>query len=322
MAIKEITEAINKYDDFVITSHVNAEGDAIGSELAILYLIKQLGKDAIIVHGDEVPQRYLFLPGADKIIVVGGEGMRDYDQTIIVDCPTIERCGKLESFVRGAKIKINIDHHVSNENFGDYNWVNPHASSCGEMVFQLFKEMNLNINEDIATMLYVAILTDTGSFRYDSTTAETHCIAGELIKIGVHPAKIAQRVYETKTLGDISLLSKALSTLTVTANGKISYMYVTKDMMEQTRTKPDRTDGFINFARAIEGSEISIFFREDTEQPNRVHVSFRSRGMVNVNVLASKFGGGGHPKASGCFAKGDLRSTMKKVIRTAEEFLL
>ena len=322
MTIRKIAGAIRKYDDYIITSHVEPEGDAIGSELALFYLVKQLGKNAVIVNEDSAPERYKFLPGWKKIIAGDSGKLKGYNNVIITDCPTIERSGKMTQLVSNAKIKINIDHHISNENFADYNWVNPDASSCGEMIFNLYKEMELNINEEIATLLYVAILTDTGSFQYDSTTYGTHHIAGELIKLGVHSAKIAQKIYETKTIGDIELLSKALSTIAVTNDGKIAYLNVTKKMLEETNTAPDRTDGFINYARAIEGSEISILFREDLKDPKSIHVGFRSKGRANVNVLASKFGGGGHPKASGCLLEGDLENVAKKVLKTAEEFLL
>ncbi len=322
MAIKEVAEAIKKYDNYIITTHINVEGDAIGSELAIFYLVKQLGKNAVIINSDPVPDRYRFVPGWNKIAVADDGRPEGYGNIIIVDCPTIERSGKIAQFISKSKIKINIDHHVSNENFADFNWVEPDASSCGEMIFNLYKRMSLNINEEIAAMLYIAILTDTGSFRYDSTTSDTHRIAGELIKLGVHPPKMAEKVYETKTLGDIELLSKALSTITMTRNGRIVYLCVTKKMLDDTNTVPDRTDGFVNFARSIDGCEISIFFREDTEVAQRVHVGFRSKGRVNVNVLAGKFGGGGHPKASGCTVEGDLHEAIKKVLEVAEEFLL
>ena len=322
MSMKKIVEAVKKYDNYLIMSHINAEGDAIGAELAVFFLVKQLGKNAIIINNEPIPDRYKFVPGRDKVIINTRDVPEDYENVIIVDCPTIERAGRLSQLISESKIKINIDHHISNENFGDFNWVDPDASSCGEMVFKLYKEMELNISEEIATLLYVAILTDTGSFRYNCTTSETHRVAGELIKLGVHPSRIAEKVYETKNLGDIELLSKALSTLTVVRSGRISYLYVTKKMLDETNSTPDRTDGFVNFARSIEGSEISIFFREDIEVPQRVHVGFRSKGRANVNVLASKFGGGGHPKASGCLMIGDLEAVIKKVLRVAEEFLL
>lgn len=322
MGIREVAEAIKKYDHYIVTSHVDTEGDAIGSELGLYYLTKQLGKNVVIANNDPAPESYRFLPGWDKVLLADDKGLKNYQNIIVVDCPTIERSGRLGPLIQHSKVKINIDHHVSNENFGDFNWIDPDASSCGEMLFKLYKEMGLNINEEIAIMLYVAILTDTGSFRYECTSPETHRIAGELIKLGVHPPKVAERIYETKKMGDIELLSKALATIQVTENGKIAYIYVTKKMLDETKTVPERTDGFINYARSIGGSEISIFFREDIDDPQRVHVGFRSKGMANVNVLAGKFGGGGHPKASGCLLKGNLQDVIKKVLKTAEEFLL
>ena len=325
MGIREVTEAIRKYDNYLITSHINVEGDAIGSEIALFYMAKQLGKNAIMVNNDPVPDRYKFMPSWDKIIVGTNIGARKYSNVIITDCPTIERCGKIASLLRVPKVKINVinvDHHVSNENFGDFNWVDPDASSAGEMVYKLYKEMGLSITEDVATALYVAILTDTGSFRYDSTTSETHKICGDLLKMGIRPAKIAEKIYETKEIGDMELLAKALLTTKVTKNGKIAYLYVTKKMMDETKATPDRTDGFINFARSIDGTDISIFFREDLEDTQKIHVGFRSKGSANVNVLASKFGGGGHPKASGCVLTGPMDKVVTKVLKTAEEFLL
>jgi phosphoesterase RecJ-like protein len=321
MGLKEIADAIKKYDDYIVTTHINTEGDAIGSELALFYLVKQLGKRAIIANNDLVPERYRFFPAWDKIVIGDDKVTKGYENIIVVDCPTPKRSGKMAKFIGKSKIKINIDHHISNENFGDFNWVDPDASSCGEMVFKLYQEMSLNINEEIATALYVAILTDTGSFRYDATTYETHRIASELLKTGVKPDKIANKVYETKKLGDLELLARALSTIKVTEDGKISYLYVTRKMLDETNTDTDRTDGFVNFARAIEGSEISIFFREGVKDPHEIHVSFRSKGRANVNVLAGKFGGGGHPKASGCLLTGTLDEMIAKVLETAEEFL-
>jgi len=325
MSIREVADAIKKYDNYLITSHVNVEGDAIGSEIGIYYMAKQLGKNAIMVNSDPVPERYRFLPSWDKIIIGNNIGVKKYSNVIIVDCPTAERSGKIAALLKSPEVKINIiniDHHVSNENFGNFNWVNPDASSCGEMVYKLYKEMGLNITDDIATVLYVAILTDTGSFRYDSTTSETHQICGDLLKLGIKPAKIAEKVYETKNTGDMALLARALLTIKVTKNGKIAYIYATKKMMEETNTTPDQTDGFINFARSLKGTEISVFFREDLEDPEKIHVGFRSKGSANVNILATKFGGGGHPKASGCLLKGPLDKVVAKVLKTAEEFLL
>lgn len=325
MSIRDVADAIKKYDNYLITSHINVEGDAIGSEIGIYYMAKQLGKNAIMVNSDPVPDRYKFLPSWNKIVAGDNITAKDYSNVIIVDCPTMERSGRIAGLLNapGEKINIiNIDHHVSNGNFGDFNWVEPEASSCGEMIYKLYKEMGLNVTDDIAAALYVAILTDTGSFRYDSTTNETHRICGDLIKLGIKPAKVAEKIYETKDIGDMELLAKALVTIKVTKNGKIAYMYVTKKMMEETHTTPDRTDGFINFARSIEGTEISIFFREDTEDTQRIHVGFRSKGGANVNVLATKFGGGGHPKASGCVLNGPLDKAIAKVLETAEEFLL
>ncbi len=322
MGLREVSDAIRKFDNYLIASHINIEGDAIGSQLALYFLVKQLGKNALLINQDVIPERYRFLPGCDKIQTESEKIKGRYDNAIIADCPTAQRTGRVVRLLHKAKVRINIDHHISNESFGEFNWVDPDASSCGEMVFRLYRHMGLSINEDIATLLYVALLTDTGSFQYDSTTPTTHSIAAELIKLGVHPTKVASAIYETKSLGDITLLSKALSTLSSHHNGKIALLYVTADMLHDTHTTPDRTDGFVNFARSLKDAEVALFFREDYERTGHIHVSLRSKGRVNVNVLANTFGGGGHPKASGCLIEGELAQVIERVVRKAREFLV
>jgi len=219
-----------------------------------------------------------------------------------------------------GKTVINIDHHVSNENFGRYNWVDTGRSSVGEMVFELFKAFKLKVDYDDAVAMYVAIMTDTGSFKYTNTTARTHRVTAELIEAGVRPYDIYGRIYETSSLQDTSLLGEALQTLKVSDDGKIAWLWVTKEMLKKTKASLEGTEGIINFARSIEGSEIAILFRE-TGTENRIKVSFRSKGNVDVNKLAGSFGGGGHATASGCTVFGKIEEVEKKVLDKAQEIL-
>jgi phosphoesterase RecJ-like protein len=215
---------------------------------------------------------------------------------------------------------INIDHHISNINFGKFNWVEPDISSAGEMVYDLFRAFKLKIDMEEAVSLYTAIMTDTGSFRYSNTSSKTHRIIAELIDIGIKPYEMHTKIYETSSIQDTNLLGEALQTMKLTEDGKVAWLWVTKDMLKKTKASLEGTEGIINFARSIGGVEIAILFRE-TGTDERVKVSFRSKGKVDVNKLAGVFNGGGHPTASGCSVFGKFEDVEKKVLDTAKEMV-
>ncbi|NQV04002.1 MAG: bifunctional oligoribonuclease/PAP phosphatase NrnA [Candidatus Omnitrophica bacterium] len=319
MSVKSISKAIKRFDRFLISAHINPEGDAIGSELAVASLLKRLGKKVIILNENPVPYILRFMKGADDILKDPPRNL-DFQAAIILDCPSMSRLGNVLPHVSKDKIVFNIDHHVSNEDFGKYNWVDADTSSTGEMIFELFKALKLKIMYDEAVAMYVAIMTDTGSFRYTNTSSRTHVIASELIEIGVRPYEIYSRIYETTTIQDTNLLAEALQTLKVTDDGKVSWLWVTKEMLKKTKASLEGTENVVNFARAIEGAEIAVLFRE-TGTENRIKVSFRSKGKVDVNKLAAFFDGGGHATASGCTVFGKMEDVEKKVIAKAQEIL-
>ena len=194
----------------------------------------------------------------------------------------------------------------------------PEFSSAGEMVYDLFKAFKVKIDMDDAIALYAAIMTDTGSFRYSNTSSKTHRIAAELIDIGVKPYEMHTKIYETSSVQDTNLLGESLQTMKLTEDGKIAWLWVTKEMLKKTKASLEGTEGIINFARSIDGVEIAILFRE-TGTEDRVKVSFRSKGKVDVNKLAGLFGGGGHPTASGCTVFGKIEDVEKKVLEKAKE---
>lgn len=314
-----IKKAIQKFNRFLISSHINPEGDSIGSQIALALLLKRLGKSVVIVNESPVPQILRFINGTENVLK---EMPRDFDfqAAIILDCPDMSRLGKVSKCVREDHVIFNIDHHVSNENFGKYNWVDTDVSSAGEMIFELFKTFKMKIGYDEAVCIYVAIMTDTGSFRYKNTFARTHAITAELLDKGVEPYDIYGRIYETTTLEDTHLLAEALQTLKKTDDGKIAWLWITKDMLKKTKASLEGTEGIINFARSIEGVEIAILFRE-TGTKDRIKVSFRSKGKVDVNKLASFFKGGGHVTASGCTVFGKMDEAEKKVLDKARGML-
>ena len=318
--MKEVIEAIKNHKRFLITAHVNLEGDSIGSQLAMSQLLKKLGKEGVIVDSDEIPEHYKFLPHAGEVSNKIDKTLA-FDAGIVLDCPTLKRTGKVRDLISKDTLVINIDHHISNEKFGKINWVDPNASSAGEMVYKLFKEMGVALNKETALCIYIAILTDTGSFNYDNTSSITHEIASELLGYGLDPAAVSEDVYERRSVADIKFLGLVLSTLKLTSSGEIAYLEITRKMMRDLKIEASKSEGFINYARSIDGVKIAVMFREDPKDSGKVNVSFRAKGDVDVNGIAAHFGGGGHMKAAGCLIEGTLAEAERKVLAKAQEVL-
>lgn len=317
--IEKTIQAIKKFDKFLITSHMNLEGDSLGSQLAMANLLSCLGKDFIIFDNDRPPSHFRFLPQVDLVQHKIDIDKETFDAAIVLDCPNLRRTGKVRNTVKEAKYIINIDHHVSNEKFGDINWVEKDTSSTGEMIYKLCKRLDCKITKETALYLYIAILTDTGSFNYSNTSSATHEIVSELLGYGIEPYSVSRSIYGNKTPGDLKLLGRALSDLKLIRDGKIAYMTVRKNLFSQTKTKPQSCENFVNFARSIQGVEVAIFFREDIEKKNVSHVSFRSTGNADVNKLAAAFGGGGHKKAAGCTVRSSFEEVKRKVLKRARD---
>lgn len=318
--MKEIPAAIQKNKRFLITAHVNPEGDSLCSQLAMKELLESLGKTAVIVNHDEVPGHYRFLPKVESILTKADPAL-SFDAVVVLDCPTMKRVGRVAQLFPPGTPVINIDHHISNENFGTYNWVDANASSAGEMVYRLFKEMNIPINKEAALFLYIAILTDTGSFNYDNTSSVTHEIAGELLGYGLDPSAVSENVFERRSVEDIRFLGMVLATLTVNKAGDVAYLEITRKMLEETGADMAKVEGVVNYARSIHSVKIAILFKEDLHDDDRINVSFRSKAGTDVNKLAAHFGGGGHTKAAGCNLPGPLADVEKKVVEKAEALL-
>ena len=318
--MEKVVKAIKKHKKFLITAHINPEGDSIGSQLAMKELLEKLGKTAVIVDNDPVPSHYRFLSGT-KGISNRLDRVSDFDAAVVLDCPTLNRIGRVNELLTDDKTVINIDHHISNEKFGDVRWVNPEASSAGEMVYILFKKFSIELSRDAALAIYIAILTDTGSFNYDNTTSDTHRIVGELLKHGLKPADVSEDVYERRSAMDISFLGLVLSTIKINKTGEVAYLEITKKMLKATGADAAKAEGFVNYARSIEGIKVAVIFKEDPKKPGIISVSFRSKGNADVNKIASAFGGGGHVKASGCVVAGSLSEVKGKVLLKIEENL-
>lgn len=318
--MQKVIEAIRKHSRFLVSAHVNPEGDSLCSQLAMKQLLSTMGKTAYIVNNDPVPEHYKFLPKVDEISTDLNK-TRSFDAAVVLDCPNLKRIGNVAGILSKHVEIINIDHHISNENFGNVNWIDSSASSAGEMVYRLYKEMDVPLTREIALCLYIAILTDTGNFNYDNTSRLTHEIAGELLGYGLDPATVSESVYERRSLQDIRFLGMVLSTLKVNRAGDVAYLEMTRKMIDQTGADVFKSEGFINYARSIDGVKIAILFKEDPKEDNKINISFRSKGEVDVNGIASFFGGGGHMKASGCMIDGTLADVEARVLDKVEETL-
>jgi phosphoesterase RecJ-like protein len=310
--LREIAETVRRGRRFLIASHENPEGDAVGSILALGGALRQLGKNVTLFNPDPIPEVLRFLPGAEEIVRRPPKNVL-YDAAFALDCGDRKRLG--ETFPEAEKIGrlINVDHHGSNTHFGDVNLVDPQASSTAEMIFGLLPEISAKISRSIGENIYTGILTDTGSFHYSNTTATTFAAARECVLAGVEPWKIAEQVYETQPLARLVLLPSVLKTLKMEEGGVVSSVVVTRRMLARAGAAPAHTEDFINFPRSVKGAEVAILFREI--HPKKFRVSFRSRGKVDVSRVSRVFQGGGHPNAAGCTVEGTLREVRAKVLK-------
>lgn len=306
-------ELIRSYRRFVILEHEKPDGDCVGSSLAMALALDKWGKQALIVSDDPHPVIYDFLPGQEHFTRTGYLDLDDFraDVAIFLDCGEPERCGRALPFAQKAKYWVNIDHHVSNTKFGDAVLVDPSAAATGEILWWMFREFELEIDVAIATCLYVAVLTDTGSFRYENTTPRALRMAADLIEKGARPQEISELVYEAKPLSSLMLLGEALKTLEIHDGGRIACVSVTREMMRKVAATSEDTEGIITYPRSIQGVVVAVQFRESDEG---VHVSFRTRRTVDASRIAEMFGGGGHPRAAGALIKGKTLSEVKTLV--------
>lgn len=296
-AMDESIDIINKTPIVYMSSHINPDGDSIGSMLGLALGLIKKGKKVVLVKNDSLPSDYLFLPGIELIQSLD-KIPEHVDVFISLDSSDLDRLGDSKDLFNIASKIINIDHHISNTNFGDINIVQPHASATGEIVYELLTKMNIEIDKEIAENLYTAISTDTGSFKYDSVSAITHSIISELIKTGMNTSKINIMLYESVSIERTRLLIESLNSMNIYYKGKLAIVRVTQDMLSKTKTSLDDTEGIVSFIRKMQGIEVACLLKE--LQNEEVKVSIRSKEYVDVSQLCTSLGGGGHIRAAGC----------------------
>jgi phosphoesterase RecJ-like protein len=312
----KIIAAINEGQSFLITAHARLDGDALGSELALYLMLADMGKKAVIYNQDETPEQYRFLPGAQNIVQELGD-VGQYDVGVVLDCSNLERVGKKSAQIGKIKTLINIDHHISNGGFCLLSMRDGQASSTGELLCRLMREMRCKMTKDICTNLYAAIITDTGGFRYSSTHQDTLRAAGDLVENGANPQWISENIYESDSPARLKLLAKVLETVSLDLGNKVGSLFVTQEALRQTGASLDHTEGFIDIPRTVKGVDISVLY---TQLENKYFkVSLRSKGQVNVERVARKFGGGGHINAASCRIEGDIEEIKILILEAIKE---
>ncbi len=319
--IDEIIEAIRGSEEFLLLTHVSPDGDALGSLVALGRVLSSLGKSRHLLLPGVIPPEYSFLALAEEISESPPARER-WEVVFLLDTPCASRLpSSLSGGIPPCEKLINIDHHASNAIDGSLNWVDAQASSVGEMLYRLFDRAGYVISPDVATPLYTAILTDTGSFRFPNTTPSALMVAARLVERGADAADVADRVYGSHSLRKYKLLAEALATLQTGCCGRAALMWVTNEMLRKVGGSLLETDGFENFPRKVEGAEVAILFKQQ-DDAETVKVSLRSkRPAVDVSRGAARFKGGGHPMAAGCIMTGSTELVQEEVMKAVAEEL-
>lgn len=316
--LNQIVRDIAASENIALLPHVSADGDALGSSLALALALVGMGKKISILLEEEIPYIYGFLPW-NGLAAVYIKMARLYDMAVAIDCGDVDRLGIRKEVFDSAKITGNIDHHPTNTAFAAHNYLDASSSATGEIIYRLLGLLGQKAGKEIATCLYVAITTDTGGFRYSNTTHATHIIAAELIKAGVDVAGVSQKVFDSVSYEKVKLTAEAINSLELFENGKVAVMTVPGELIRKTGAREEDCDGIINTARNIRGVEVAAMLRQ-SDQGN-IKVNLRSNSFVDVSAIAGKYTGGGHKRAAGFTTHGALDKVKNNLLKDIREVL-
>jgi phosphoesterase RecJ-like protein len=311
--LSQVVELIETKHTFGITTHIKPDGDGVGSSLGLCWLLRSLGKEAEVIVCGEVPPAYHSLPGADEILDVSSVNGK-YDAIFVIECSDVDRPG-----IAGLdkQFTVNIDHHSTSEHFGTINWIDSTASAVGEMIYNLCKAIGGRITKEIAECVYMALVTDTGSFHFPNTSDRTLKVASELIKAGARPAKIGEAVYNNYPWSRIELMRQVLGTVKRDESGRIASLRQTLEMQDSAGAIDGDNNGFVNIPLAAKDVVAVVYMREVAT--GKYRCSLRSKGDINVAKVAEKFGGGGHKNASGLGIEGDWDEKEREIVAALKE---
>ena len=309
MTLDNILEEINKAENIVILTHENPDGDAVGSSLAMYHALKTYGKNAQVII-PEYSRTFEFLPGANEIKKEGS--IEEYDLAISLDCASMKMLNGFAKYFENAKSKVVIDHHGTNSMYGDFNFVNPDAPACAQILIVILNYFNMEITKDIGTCILAGIITDTGGFKYSGVTAETFEFVAWLLNKGVNVSSVYRKVLQIRSKGNFELHRIASNRLEFLENGKIAFTYITLEDEEKVNAETGDHEGIVDIGRDVEGVEVSIFVRETKNKG--LKISLRSSEYVNVSDIALLFGGGGHPRAAGCNMNTTIEQAKERIV--------
>jgi len=311
--LTRIADLLKKGRRFVIASHARPDGDSIGSQLALAYVLRGLGKDVVVVNKDQAPPAILEFQGV-RDIVIADRVDGAFDAAIIMECSDLARTG-----VQGLDqyLVVNIDHHPGNTGYGQINWIDESAAACAEMVFDLVKALGVTPSVDVATHIYLGILTDTGSFHYSGLSPRTFDVCRQMLEAGINPTLIARQVYDTSSLGRLRLFGAVLQAMQMGVGGRAAVLYLDHAMAHAAGGAYEDTDGLINLPLTVKEIQTVVFFKRGDNDEYRV--SMRSKGNVDIAAIAKEFGGGGHKNAAGCTVTGELGALQKTFLSKLDQ---
>ncbi|MFD3260970.1 bifunctional oligoribonuclease/PAP phosphatase NrnA [Paenibacillus lentus] len=318
--LRQVEQFLKDHDDFLVVSHVQPDGDAVSSTLVVGWLLSCLGKNYVMVNEGPIPQRMSYLLHSDRIMDLSVSPLgKSYKYIICVDCADFRRVGKTDEYFASDAQILNIDHHPTNDGFGSINFIVPDAAATVQVLYDLVKWLDIELNHDAATAIYTGLLTDTGGFRYSSTSPRVMAIASDLLEYGVDGPGLSQLLLEEMTLPQIRLLTRALNGLQMSEDGKISWVTIDDEDMKQSGAIHEDLEGIVNYPRNIQGVEVGLLFKVIDE--NAVKVSMRSAGKVDVAAVAQSFGGGGHVRAAGVRMQGSLDEIVSQIVEQVKSRL-
>jgi bifunctional oligoribonuclease and PAP phosphatase NrnA len=310
--LARIVDAVMARQRFVLSSHSRPDGDSIGSQLAMAYALRELGKQATLVNADPAPPPLMAFPGV-RDIIIAPEVIGTFDAAIIMECGDLKRTGVTgldRSFV------INIDHHPGNTGYGQINWFDASAAACAELVFDLVRALGVRLTKEIATHVYLAILTDTGSFHYSGISPRTFEICKECVEAGVDPVLVARSVYDSNNMGRLKLFGAVLGAMQIDQTGRIAIVYVDHEMARTAGGTYEDTEGLVNLPLTVKEIEAVIFFKQ--EKGDEYRISLRSKGDIDIGSIAKEYGGGGHKNAAGLTVSGPIEELQRTLVAKIE----
>jgi len=314
---EKLIEVLRKAPSVALFSHVSPDGDCIGSMLAMGLALEKMGKEVSFYNPDPVPSYLSYLPGSSRV----RQQLPSPQSKIclFMDCTDLGRVNLSRTQFSGETTVLNVDHHISNLFYGDFNWVDARACATGELVLTIINKLGVELDVDMATNLYTAIVTDSGCFQYSNTTAQTHRVTATLLDIGVDMSGIHHNIFDQKPLAQIKLLQCALKGLEIYADGQFAMMSLSTEDFEKSGAELEMSEGLVNHARSIAGVEVAVLLKE--VGPNEIKGGLRSNLWLNVNEIAAQFGGGGHQRAAGCTLRLPMTEAKQAIIAAIEEAL-